>query len=166
MYNICKPIFKKFQIIEIKLKSDSKLDGLKIMDIRNKFKARFLISAVCRGEEAYIPDGNFVLKSGDRICISATTSEIVRLMKEIGIQQQPAKKIMVKTARGARINITLLTSFMNHKSTSYTITPSTIVRSCIFIAPSETLSAMQRPIPLRKKAISSSSKLILLVMLF
>lgn len=86
---------KKFQIIEIKLKSDSKLDGLKIMDIRNKFKARFLISAVCRGEEAYIPDGNFVLKSGDRICISATTSEIVRLMKEIGIQQQPAKKIMI-----------------------------------------------------------------------
>ena len=86
---------KKFQIIEIKLKSDSKLDGLKIMDIRNKFKAKFLISAVCRGEEAYIPDGNFVLKSGDRICISATTSEIVRLMKEIGIQQQPAKKIMI-----------------------------------------------------------------------
>ncbi len=86
---------KKFEIIEIKLKSDSALDGLKIMDIRNKFKARFLISAVCRGEEAYIPDGNFVLKSGDRICISATTTEIVRLMREIGMQQQPAKKIML-----------------------------------------------------------------------
>jgi trk system potassium uptake protein TrkA len=85
----------KFQIIEIRLKADSVLDGLKIMDIRNKFKSKFLISAVCRGEEAYIPDGNFVLQSGDRICISATTTEIVRLMKEIGMQQQPAKKIVI-----------------------------------------------------------------------
>ena len=86
---------RNFEIIEIKLKPDSALDGLKVMDLRNKFKAKFLISAVCRGDEAYIPDGNFTLKSGDRICISATTFEIIRLMKEIGIQQKSAKKIMI-----------------------------------------------------------------------
>ncbi len=86
---------RKFEIVEIKLKPDSALDGLKIMDLRNKFKANFLISAVGRGEEAYIPDGNFVLKSGDRICISATTIEIIRLMKEMGTQQKSAKKIMI-----------------------------------------------------------------------
>lgn len=86
---------RNFEIVEIKLKNDSAFDGLKIMDLRNKFKAKFLVSAVCRGEEAYIPDGNFVLKSGDRICISGNTSEIIRLMKEIGIQRNPAKKIMI-----------------------------------------------------------------------
>ncbi|MBR4099890.1 MAG: Trk system potassium transporter TrkA [Clostridia bacterium] len=86
---------RNFEIVEIKLKPDSPFDGLKIMDLRNKFKAKFLISAVRRGEDAYIPDGNFVLESGDRICISATTIEIIRLMKEIGIQQNPAKKIMI-----------------------------------------------------------------------
>lgn len=86
---------RKFEIVEIKLKPDSLLDGLKIADLRNKFKAKFLISAVLRNEEAYIPDGNFVLKSGDKICISANTIEIVRLMREMGIQQNPAKKIMI-----------------------------------------------------------------------
>ncbi len=85
----------KFEIAEIKLKPDSLLDGLKVADLRNKFKAKFLISAVLRGEQAYIPDGNFVLKSGDKICISANTTEIVRLMREMGIQQNPAKKIMI-----------------------------------------------------------------------
>lgn len=85
----------KFEIVEIKLKPDSLLDGLKVSDLRNKFKAKFLISAVLRGEEAYIPDGNFILKSGDKICISANTTEIVRLMREMGIQQNPAKKIMI-----------------------------------------------------------------------
>ncbi len=86
---------RKFEIVEIKLKPDSLLDGLKIADLRNKFKAKFLISAVLRNEEAYIPDGNFILKSGDKICISANTIEIVRLMREMGIQQNPAKKIMI-----------------------------------------------------------------------
>ncbi len=85
----------KFEIVEIKLKPDSLLDGLKIADLRGKFKAKFLISAVLRGEEAYIPDGNFILEAGDRICISANTVEIVRLMREMGIQQNPAKKIMI-----------------------------------------------------------------------
>ena len=86
---------RKFEIVEIKLKPDSLLDGLKIADLRNKFKAKFLISAVLRNEEAYIPGGNFILKSGDKICISANTIEIVRLMREMGIQQNPAKKIMI-----------------------------------------------------------------------
>ncbi len=86
---------RNFEIIEIKLKPDSSLDGLRIMDLRNKFKAKFLISAVSRGEDAYIPDGNFVLKSGDRICISATAIEIIRFMKELGILQKSAKKIMI-----------------------------------------------------------------------
>ena len=86
---------RKFEIVEIKLKPDSLLDGLKIADLRNKFKAKFLISAVLRNEEAYIPDGNFILKSGDKICISANTIEIVRLMREMSIQQNPAKKIMI-----------------------------------------------------------------------
>ncbi len=85
----------KFEIVEIKLKPESLLDGLKVSELRGKFKAKFLISAVLRDENAYIPDGNFVLKSGDRICISANTVEIVRLMREMGIQQNPAKKIML-----------------------------------------------------------------------
>ncbi|MBE6777113.1 MAG: Trk system potassium transporter TrkA [Ruminococcaceae bacterium] len=86
---------RKFEMVEIKLKPDSPLDGIKIMDLRNKFKAKFLISAVGRGEEAYIPDGNFTLKSGDRICISATSTEIIHFLKELGTQQSPAKKIMI-----------------------------------------------------------------------
>lgn len=86
---------RKFEMVEIKLKPDSPLDGIKIMDLRNKFKAKFLISAVGRGEEAYIPDGNFTLKSGDRICISAISTEIIHFLKELGTQQSPAKKIMI-----------------------------------------------------------------------
>lgn len=86
---------RNFEMVEIKLKADSALEGVKISDLRGKYKAKYLICAVQRGEDAYIPDGNFSLKSGDKIGICATPSEILRLMREMGIQQNPARKIMI-----------------------------------------------------------------------
>lgn len=86
---------RNFEMIELKLKSNSILDNVKISDLRSKFKSEFLICAVQRGENAYIPDGNFVLKSGDKIGITAMPAQIVKLMREMGIQQNPAKKIMI-----------------------------------------------------------------------
>ncbi len=86
---------RNFEMIELKLKANSALDNLKISDLRSKHKAKYLICAVQREENVYIPDGNFVLKSGDKIGICATPTEILKLMKEMGVQQNPAKKIMI-----------------------------------------------------------------------
>lgn len=86
---------RNFEMIELRLKSDSVLDGMKIMDMRNKFDAKFLICAVQRGEDAYIPDGNFVLKSGDKIGITASPEEIVKLFKSLDLMQKQAKNIMI-----------------------------------------------------------------------
>lgn len=86
---------RNFEMIELRLKSDSVLDGMRIMDMRNKYNAKFLICAVQRGEEAYIPDGNFVLKSGDKIGLTAAPAEITKLLREIGILQKQARNIMI-----------------------------------------------------------------------
>lgn len=86
---------RNFEMIELKLKADSVLDGVKLIDLRSKFKSEFLVCAVQRGEDAYIPDGNFVLKSGDKIAVTAKPAQIIKLLKEMGIQQTPAKKIMI-----------------------------------------------------------------------
>ena len=86
---------RNFEMIELRLKPDSVLHGMKVMDVRAKFNAKFLICAVQRGEEAYIPDGNFVLNSGDRIGVTATPAEITKLLKELGLMQKKAKNIMV-----------------------------------------------------------------------
>ena len=86
---------RNFEMVELKLKADSFLNNLKIMDLRSKFKQEFLICAVQRGEEVYIPDGSFILKSGDKIAITGKPIEIVRLMRELKIQKNPAKNIMI-----------------------------------------------------------------------
>lgn len=84
-----------FEIVEFKIKEGSVLDGLKIHEIRNKLKAKFLVCVVKREEDAYIPDGNFALKFGDKIGVTASPSEIARLFSELGMKQSSAKKVMI-----------------------------------------------------------------------
>lgn len=86
---------RNFEMVELKLKANSVLHNLKIMDWRSKFKQGVLVCAVQRGDEVCIPDGSFVLQSGDKIAIIGKPIEIVKLMRELGIQQNPAKNIMI-----------------------------------------------------------------------
>ncbi len=86
---------RNFEMIEQILKPDSPLDGVSLSELRSRYKAKFLVCAVKRGDEAYIPDGNFVLKSGDRIGLTASQSEIVKLLKEMGVVSTKAKNVMI-----------------------------------------------------------------------
>ena len=86
---------RNFEIIELILKDGSALTGVKLMDLRNKFKAKFLICVVRRGEKVYIPDGHFVLLPGDKIGLTAEPSEIQKLMRALGIDKKQAKSVMI-----------------------------------------------------------------------
>ncbi len=86
---------RSFEMVELRLKSDSALDGMSLIEMRKNFKAKFLICAVLRDEEIFIPDGNFTLKSGDRIGITSSPLEIEKLLKALGIMQKQAKNIMI-----------------------------------------------------------------------
>ena len=84
-----------FEMIEIKLKADSPFVGVPLYELRNKFKATFLICVVQRGEEVFIPGGNFVLQDGDRIGITAKHKELQKLLRNMGSKQKQARKVMI-----------------------------------------------------------------------
>ena len=86
---------RNFSMIELLLKEDSHLDGMSLIDLRKKYNINFLISVVKRGEEIYIPDGNFVLKRGDHICLTANFSEIQKLLKNLGLAKKHSKSVMI-----------------------------------------------------------------------
>lgn len=86
---------RSVEMIELKLKENSALDGMSLIEMRKEFKANFLICAVSRGEEVFIPDGNFVLKSGDRIGVTAAPYEIEKLLKKLGLMQKKARNVMI-----------------------------------------------------------------------
>lgn len=86
---------RNFEIIEMILKEGSALAGMKLMDLRNKFKAKFLICVVQRGEEVYIPSGTFELKAGDKIGLTASIPEIQKLMRSLGLGNKKARDVMI-----------------------------------------------------------------------
>ena len=86
---------RNFEIIELILKEDSPLDNVKVMDLRKQNKAKFLICAVQRGDEVYIPDGNFILKSGDKIALTAAPTEILKLLRSLKITRKQARNVMI-----------------------------------------------------------------------
>lgn len=84
------------EMVEIPLKQqNSPLDGMSLIELRRKYKAKYLICAVQRGTECYIPDGNFVLKSGDIIGLTASSSELQKLLKMLGMDKRQAKSVII-----------------------------------------------------------------------
>ncbi|MBQ3549863.1 MAG: Trk system potassium transporter TrkA [Clostridia bacterium] len=83
------------EMIEIRLKSDSTLDGMSLMEMRKTHKAKVLVCYVRRDDEVFIPDGNFRLKSGDWVGITAAPGELQKLFKSLGVYQKQAKNVML-----------------------------------------------------------------------
>ena len=84
-----------FEMIELRLKDNSPLDGMSLLELKKRHPDNFLVCAVERGDEVYIPDGNFILKSGDKIGLTASSTEIQRLLKKLGLMQKQARNIMI-----------------------------------------------------------------------
>lgn len=86
---------RNVEMIEMRLKEGSPLDGVMLSDLQAKYKAKVLICVVQRGETVYIPDGRFVLHSGDKIGLTAAPTEIQKLLKGLGVLQKQSKFVMI-----------------------------------------------------------------------
>ncbi len=86
---------RNFEMIQLRLKEDSAFVGVPLSELRGKYKAKFLICLVQRGDRVYIPDGNFLLQAGDRVGLTASPSEIHRLMRSLGITSKQARNVMI-----------------------------------------------------------------------
>ena len=86
---------RTMEMTEVRLQDDSVLDGVQLLDIRHRFKAHVLICCVQRGENVFIPDGQFVLRGGDRIGITASHVELLNFFKNTGLLQRPVKSVII-----------------------------------------------------------------------
>jgi trk system potassium uptake protein TrkA len=86
---------KNFEIVELVLKENSPLCGMTLAEMKKKYVADYLVGTVQRGDEVFIPGGNFVLQSGDRFGLTAAADEIERLLRMIGMMQERAKNVML-----------------------------------------------------------------------
>lgn len=90
-------VFQKgrVELVEHRISENSKITGQTLAELYKKIKVKFLICAVQRDSNTYIPDGNFILESGDRIHIAASHKDTQRFFRAGGIVKDKIKTVMI-----------------------------------------------------------------------
>ena len=92
----------KTEIVELRVDASSKLCNVALMDMNNIVKCRVLVCAVLRQGQAIAPNGNFILREGDRIFVTAPTHNLTTLLKNLGIITRRVRRVMI--CGGGRIS--------------------------------------------------------------
>ena len=91
----------RVEIVELRITPESKIAGSALHELNRIVRCRVLVCAVLRGGEAIIPDGNFILRAGDRIFVTAPSETLSLLLKNLEIITHKVKHVLL--AGGSRI---------------------------------------------------------------
>lgn len=83
------------EIVEHKIREKSILDGIALKDMQKTIGHKVLVALVERNGNALIPNGDTVLKAGDRLSITGDSRELRRFFVTIGEYKRPVKRVMI-----------------------------------------------------------------------
>ena len=84
------------QIVELKISKQSKLLGVRLMDMPGLIKCRVLVCAVLRDGVAMVPNsGTFTFREGDRVFVTAPTRNLTPLIKNLNITSRRVRSCML-----------------------------------------------------------------------
>ena len=85
----------RLELVEYRLPENSALDGMPLLDLYRNIHVRVLICAVSRDGETFIPSGDFVLRSGDKIHLTAAPEQLTQFFQHLGVFRKRASSVMV-----------------------------------------------------------------------
>ncbi|WP_099203546.1 Trk system potassium transporter TrkA [Miniphocaeibacter massiliensis] len=95
----------KINIVSFRLKENSVLNDMSLNEIQNKINRNILVCSVLRGEEVFIPNGDFILKANDIIYIIGENDALNEFFRFIGTKSKIKNVIVVG---GGRISYYLI----------------------------------------------------------
>ena len=85
----------RVELLKFRIRPEFKLDGCRIVDMMMQYKPDILVCGVERGEEVFIPNGNFVLRDNDKLTIIGTSQNTASFFKKIGVITHQIKSAMI-----------------------------------------------------------------------
>ncbi len=83
------------EIVELRVDGDSKLCNVPLSAMNGIVKTKVLVCTVLRSGEAITPGGNFVLREGDRLFVTAPTENLTAMLKHLGIITRRARRVVL-----------------------------------------------------------------------
>ena len=88
-----------------------KLEGLSLSELYARFQVQVLVCAVESGETDLIPDGDYILKAGDKLHIAASHQNMEQFFKKIALRKEKIKNAMI--CGGGRVAYYLASQLCN-----------------------------------------------------
>ena len=85
----------RVELIKVRLPERSPLVGMSLKDAMIKFRCNVLVCTVERGEEAHIPNGDFVFRERDVISIIASAKSAKEFFAKINYRLQSARTVAI-----------------------------------------------------------------------
>ena len=98
------------EIVELRVDASSKLCNVRLVDLRSIIRCKVLVCAVLRGGQAITPGGDFMLREGDRLFITALSENLTTLLKNLGILTRQVRRVML--CGGGRVSYYLATKLL------------------------------------------------------
>lgn len=95
----------RVEIVEVRVNSQSPLCNITLGNLNSVLKLNVLVCSVLREGTAIAPDGNFVLREGDRIFVTAPTDALSALLKNLNIITRKVRRVII--CGGGRVSLYL-----------------------------------------------------------
>ncbi len=102
----------RVEIVELRVDEESILKNVALHELDNVIHCKVLVCAVSREGVAEIPDGNFVIREGDRLFVTAPAENLTLLLKHMGVIRKKAKRAII--CGGGRIGYYLAEQLSRH----------------------------------------------------
>ena len=83
------------ELVELKLAENSVLVGKSLDKLSTELHLKVLVCVVERDNRIFIPKGDFILRAGDKINVTAPRSELTKMIKKLNISTQKIRNVML-----------------------------------------------------------------------
>ncbi len=81
----------KLELVAYRLPKDAPIINLTLSEAYQAIRTKFLICAVQRDGNVFIPDGNFILREGDRVHVAASHKNLEQFFRSCGVTKDREK---------------------------------------------------------------------------
>ncbi len=99
------------ELVSFTIPQGNVLDGMMLKKMSQKLALQVLFCAVERGDETFIPSGDFTMTAGDTVYMMGAPKEIENAFRQLKARHQPARSVMI--AGGGRISYYLADALCN-----------------------------------------------------